>query len=502
MIERVVVLGGGSAGFLSALAIKARLPQLDVTVLRSLDIAIIGVGEGTTISVPDQLHCNLKLDAAELHRQVNVTWKLGLKFLWGPRPYFNYTFSPQFGAQYEALPKPNGFYAAAGVEFVNQASALMTLDKVFARSANGAPDLRLNHAAYHLENRDFVAYLEAKALERGIQIVDDTVSSTERDEHGIHALLCRSGRQVRADFWVDCSGFVSLLLGKTLQVPFVSFRQSLFCDRAVVGGWERGPDEVIKPYTTAETMDSGWCWQIEHDHRINRGYVYSSAFISDEAAEEEFRRKNPKIGPTRVVRFVSGYYERNWEQNVVASGNSAGFVEPLESTSLLVICDEAIALAESLAESDLNPNQSLADAYNKWCRQSWESIRGFLAIHYKCNRRTETPFWRACWEETDLGDRAGEYVAYFQANGPSLFWMSTLIQGRDAFGPEGWLTLLVGQDVPYRNKYAPSEAELKAWKKIQAGNWAATANGVGVAEMSEIVRSRDWQFPPGFFQPR
>ena len=102
-------------------------------------------------------------------------------------------------------------------------------------------------------------------------MVDDTVASVEQDENGIQALLCRSGSRVQADFWIDCSGFSSFLLGKTLKVPFVSFKRNLFCDRAVVGGWERGPGEVIKPYTTAETMNSGWCWQIDHDHRINRG---------------------------------------------------------------------------------------------------------------------------------------------------------------------------------------------------------------------------------------
>ena len=297
MINKIVVLGGGSAGFLSALAINARLPQLDVTILRSPDIGIIGVGEGTTISVPDHLHCNLQIDPGDLHRNIKATWKLGIKFLWGPRPYFNYTFSPQFNFQYQTLPKPNGFYAVRNVEFANAASSLMTLDKAFARDRNGMPVLTHNHAAYHLENIDFVTYLEAKARERGVRVVDDRVLSVDQNENGIQAVQCQSGSRVQADLWIDCSGFSSYLLEKTLNVPFISFKRSLFCDRAVVGGWERGPDEVIKPYTTAETMNSGWCWQIEHDHRINRGYVYSSAFISDAEAEEEFRRKNPKVGP-------------------------------------------------------------------------------------------------------------------------------------------------------------------------------------------------------------
>ena len=148
------------------------------------------------------------------------------------------------------------------------------------------------------------------------------------------------------------------------------------------------------------------------------------------------------------------------------------------------------------------PGKATVDAFNKWCNQTWESIRGFLALHYKFNVRLETPFWHACQQETDLGDMAREYVSYFQEDGPSLLWVDTIIQGRDAFGPEGWVTMLVGQDVPYRRKYTPGDAEQKAWKKIQAGNWASTANGVGVAEMSKFVRAPEWRFPENFFVPR
>jgi tryptophan 7-halogenase len=500
MIRKIVIVGGGSAGFLSSLALKARLPEMDVSILRSPEIGIIGVGEGTTNGVPHHLHCNFKLDPSELHRQVKVTWKLGVKFLWGPRPYFNFTFSPQFSGRYEGLPKPNAFYDDGAFEFVDQASALMTLDKAFPRDRNGTPNLSCNQTAYHLENADFVAYLETKARERGVQVTDDTVDGVEQDQNGVIALLCHSGRRVEADFWIDCSGFSSFLLSKTLGVPFVSFKRSLFCDRAIVGGWDRGQAETIKPYTTAETMDSGWCWQIEHDHRVNRGYVYSSSFISDSDAEEEFRRKNPKIGPTRIVRFISGYYERGWVKNVVGIGNAAGFVEPLESTSLFVICDAAWALAESLADCDLQPDAALGGVYNKWSRQTWESIRGFLGIHYKFNTRLETPFWRACREETDLGGRAQEYISYFEERGPSPLWMSTLLEGRDVFDSDGWLTMLVGQKVPYRHTYTPSEAEQRTWKKILAGNWAKTANGLNVAEMSRMVRSPEWQFPKDFFR--
>src|SRR5205085_11255703 len=149
------------------------------------------------------------------------------------------------------------------------------------------------------ENDFFVKYLESLALERGVEIVEDTVAEVKQDENGISGLSLKSGRTLSADLYVDCSGFVSLLLGKTLKEPYISFRPSLFCDRAVVGGWPR-QGEPILPYTTCETMNSGWCWQIEHEHRINRGYVYCSSFISDEEAEKEFRAKAPKAGPSRI----------------------------------------------------------------------------------------------------------------------------------------------------------------------------------------------------------
>src|SRR5262249_35835047 len=158
----------------------------------------------------------------------------------------------------------------------------------------------------------------------------------EQDEHCITGLKLASGRSRDADLYVDCSGFRSVLLSEALGEPFVNFSSTLYCDRALAGGWDR-TTERIKPYTTAETLDAGWCWQTEHPNRIIRGYVYSSAFISDEDAEREFRSKNPKIEKARLLKFPSGRYRNSWVKNVVAIGNASGFVEPLEATSLHVI---------------------------------------------------------------------------------------------------------------------------------------------------------------------
>jgi tryptophan halogenase len=500
MINRIIVLGAGSAGFLAGITLALKLPGVKVRIIRSKDIGIIGVGEGTTVSVPNYIHGFLGIDAVEFHRVAKPTFKLGIKFLWGPRPYFNYTFSPQFDMRYMALSKPTGFYCRGDHDCDHAAinSALMSHDKAFVRLPNGAPGIR-NDFAYHIENADFVTCLEKYAARAGAEVVDDTVDGVEQDESGIVALTCRATGRHDADLYVDCSGFFSMLLGKTLREPFTSFKSSLFCDRAVVGGWARAADEPILPYTTAETMDAGWCWRIEHEQRVNRGYVYSSAFISDADADAEFRRKNPRVDATRVVKFISGCYERTWVKNVVAVGNSSGFVEPLESTSLAVICDECYSLALSILDSEREPGPAMAAVFNKATADTWRSIRQFLAIHYKFNTRLETDFWRAARAETDLAG-AQDFVDYYRENGPSALWKGTLIRGRDVFGYEGWLAMMVGQQVPYRARFAPPDAEQQTWKAIQDTHHREATAGLSVRETLDVIRSPRWKASPGFFR--
>ena len=363
-------MGGGSAGFLAAITLKHRLPQLDVTVLRSREIGIIGVGEATTIVLPRHLHHYLGLDAGEFFRLAEPQWKLGIRFLWGKRPWFDYAFGYQLDRQFHLLPKATGYYCAEGpFDYVGICSGLMTLNNAFVREQDGRP-LMGQDLGYHIENVKFVGYLETVAARLGVTVREDTVVDIRQGEHGIRELQLASGQTIDADLFVDCSGFVSALLGKTLKEPFQSFASSLYCDQAVVGSWDR-TDEPIKPYTTAETMDAGWCWQIDHEHHINRGYVHSSAYMSAADAEAELRAKNPRIGPTRLVKYVSGRYERSWVKNVCAIGNSSGFVEPLESTGLSAICLQFQALGR-----DAVPRLPTA---NRGRRRSASTTRGSLA---------------------------------------------------------------------------------------------------------------------------
>jgi tryptophan 7-halogenase len=288
-----------------------------------------------------------------------------------------------------------------------------------------------------------------------------------------------------------------VLLGKQLKEPFVDYRATLFCDRAIIGGWTRS-HEPVHPYTTSQTMNAGWCWQIEHEDRINRGYVYSADFLTDADAEAEFRQQNPLIDSTALVRFKSGRYRNAWVQNVVAIGNSAGFVEPLEATAIAAICTAARSLAESLAESEGIVSPTIRREFNEHNRRSWDTIADFLAVHYKFNTLLDTPFWQECREKADLRG-AARIVEFYQDNGPSQLWRLTLEDPICRFRLDGYYTLLVGQKVPHRKLECPTDRERVAWKKLQEATRRYASKGFTVPEALALVRAPNWQWQAAHF---
>jgi tryptophan halogenase len=479
MVRRVIVVGGGSAGFMAALALRAKVPDVRVAVIRSKDIGIIGVGEGSTVPLTDFLHGFLRADYRTLLKIAQPTWKLGIKFIWGPRGHFFYPFGPQMDFTPHELPRNIAFYCEREMDDATVEMAMMARERVFQRQPDGRPRLH-GQVAYHIENEKFVTYLEAFAKNVGVEIIDDTIETVLQGEAGVTGLKLASGRTESGDLYVDCSGFKSLLLGQALGEPFVSYNRTLFCDRAVAGGWDR-TTEPVHPYTTSESMSTGWCWQIEHVGRVNRGYVYSSAFISDEDAEREFRAKNPKVGPTRVVKFVSGRYERGWVKNVVAIGNASGFVEPLEATALSVIATRSALLAQTLWESGGQVTPFQVDLYNRHHARIWDTIRDFLACHYRFNHHLTTPFWRHCQNETELGG-AAPFVEYYQEFGPTGVWGPLLVDPLCTFGVPGYLTILVGQQVPHRRPFTPTQSEWETWSQMRRRNAEVAAGAMTVPE--------------------
>ncbi len=497
MIRNVVVLGGGSAGLLGALAIKTHFPSLSVRVIHSREIGIIGVGEGSLPDLPKHLHGFLGIDPGEFHRRTRPTYKMGLKFIWGQRPEFFYAFGKGVGEAVPGLRRPAGHYAWDDFMVLDKTTGLLAAGNAFAKQANGAPEL-LHTAAYHIENADFVAALEQVARSRGVEFTEANVVGVEPGAAGVFALALDTGERVAGDLFVDCSGFRSELLGRALDEPFIPYTDALFCDRAVAGGWERS-DEPVLPYTTCETMPAGWCWQIEHERRINRGYVYASGFISDEEAERDFRARNPRVTQTRVVKFNSGRRSRSWVGNVIALGNSSGFVEPLEATAIFVICNASRLLVAALKDTALEPTPTAMSAFNNLHARMWDEIRDFLAIHYRFNAMLDTPFWRHCREHTALHG-AEPIVQSYRENGPTLAYeLALLPSASSVFLLDGFHTLLLGQKVPHARVNRVTDLEQAVWQSHRASCEAAGRAGLGVMESLETMRDPRWQWTKGFY---
>jgi tryptophan halogenase len=282
-----------------------------------------------------------------------------------------------------------------------------------------------------------------------------------------------------------------------MNEPFVSYKKTLFCDRAVVGGWRRGPDEPILPYTTAQTMQAGWSWRIDHEHHINRGYVFSSSFLTDDQADTEFRQANPKVGPTRIVKFRSGRFERFWVKNVIAIGNASGFVEPMEATAIAAICDQTMAAVSALANvGRITP--SLREVVNRRNAVYWDSIPRFLAAHYKFNTLVDSPFWRAIWADCDLF--GGEpLLEYYKQNGPDMTFAQSLVDPRDQFGMGGYILMYLGQSVPHGNPHQPGSYEKAVIQGWRIRRQAEASRGVSAEEALALVRRPEWVWRPGFY---
>ncbi|MFP6613560.1 MAG: tryptophan halogenase family protein [Pirellulales bacterium] len=462
-VQRVVILGGGSAGFLAALTFRLQLPQLHVHVVHSPDIPVIGVGESTTRAVPIFLHDMLGLDRAEFFREVQPSWKLGLRLEWGDpaQTHFNYPFDYCIGEKVKGLEKLAAFYCLDDMTDFSLFGALMDHGRSPCIIQNGQIKAD-NRTAYHIKNESFIDYLRLKSKQQGAELIEGSVVDVDRDESGdVTALKLSDGRVVEGDLFIDCSGFRSVLLDKTMGERYVNYGDTLFCDRAVIGSWVR--DDEILPFTTAETMNHGWCWRIEFRDVVTRGYVYSSKFCSDDEAMREMKEKNPALGDDlSVIKFRCGRYENFWVNNVAAVGNASGFVEPLEATALHLIIEQIRFVVQSLCDSDCRVAPAMREVENERFRRIWDDTRDFLAVHYRFNRMLDTPFWQHCREHTDLGG-AQRLVDYYRDAGPSGL-NNIVMEPRSIFGYVGYITMLVGQRVATNVRRQLTDRERKAWE--------------------------------------
>ncbi|HTJ82423.1 MAG TPA: tryptophan halogenase family protein, partial [Polyangiaceae bacterium] len=404
-VRRVGILGGGTAGWFTALALRAQLPGLEVTVVESPTIPIIGVGEASVPSLVAFLHHYLRLDVTDLMREVRPTWKQGIRFEWGLPG--DYVFQAPFDWEVNGIGMLGSMGETGNVSSFTLQASLMAKDvtPILKNGTQLQPFLHLLAFAYHLDNQRFVSYLSKVAVARGVthetcKIVDAPLAPEPGadGEPRISHWVTDDGRKLEFDLYVDCSGFRSALLEQKLGEKFQSYASSLFTDSAVAFNVPHGGK--LKPYTTARTMDHGWAWNIPIEESDHLGYVYSSAFVSDDDALAEAKRTWPDMHGERLVRFKSGRHDRMWVGNVFAIGNAYAFVEPLESTGLLMITRAITSLVRAFPMS--GDQRVMKRFVNTTMGRDWDRLRWFLAAHYKFNKRLDTKFWQEVREKVDV----------------------------------------------------------------------------------------------------
>lgn len=468
-VRRVGILGGGTAGWFTALALRAQLPSLEVTVIETPSIPIIGVGEASVPSLVPFLHHYLKLDVAEFTREVAPTWKQGIRFEWGMPG--DYVFQAPFDWEVNGIGMLGAMAETANVSAFTLQGQLMARDATpIIRTQSGKLHsfLPVLAFAYHLDNQRLVAYLRKTAIARGVVHLDAKIADAKLREAGsgadpeVEHVIDDQGRAHAFDLYVDCSGFRSFLLGDKLGGAFTSYASTLFTDRAVAFNAPHGGK--LKPYTTARTMQAGWCWDIPIREDDHLGYVYSSAFASDDEALAEAKALWPELKGERVVKFKSGRHDRLWVGNVFAIGNSYAFVEPLESTGLLMITRAITSLVRAFPMD--GEQRAQRRFVNTSIGRDWDRLRWFLAAHYKFNKRLDSKFWVAVRETCDISGLE-DALALFAEQGPlSLLPRSiraSLQEETNVFfyGLHGLDCILLGNKVPFA---MPARGAPEAWR--------------------------------------
>lgn len=397
----VVVVGGGSAGWLSALYMRSAMPHAEVTVVQSSALGVIGVGEGTVPAFRTFLS-HIGIVPEDLVAECGATFKLGVEFENWNRDGGSY-FHP-FADKLRDFSVPGIFVHSAADHHrkaaISKGIPAAEHSYAAALAASGKVDLLGVDTALHFDAARFIAFLERKGRERNVQVVDAVVVDVVQDEQGYVAeIVLDSGARVPCDFVVDASGQARRVIGEALSVGWVSRRDELPLNRAVPFWLPDDPNP--KPYTRAVAMSSGWMWQIPVEGRVGAGCVFSDAHMS---AEEAVREAEGLLGVAVDVRkdisFEAGESEVFWHRNVMAVGLSAAFVEPLEATSLWVTCEQLGLLAHFLPECD-RPRPGSLRTFNRIMSETMEGIRSFLYLHYM-TRRSDSEFWRSFRSETRM----------------------------------------------------------------------------------------------------
>ncbi|WP_395337274.1 tryptophan halogenase family protein [Novosphingobium sp. BL-8H] len=448
---RVVILGGGTAGWMAAAGLASQLPTNDytITLIESDEIGTVGVGEATLPHIK-QFNDMLGLDEAEVLRATQATFKLGIEFRDWDRAGSSYihpfgTFGEPWGGigfqhhwlRAKALGRDPGPLEAYSF-------AVMAARANRCAMPDGDPRAIAStfSYAYHFDVTLYAGYLRDWAIGQGVTRIEGRMCAAERDDDSgdLLALTLASGERVEGDFFLDCSGFRSLLLGGEFGVEWEDWSHWLPCDRAFAVPSAHG--EAFLPYTRATARLAGWTWRIPLQHRVGNGYVFSSRYIEEDAAREALLTglEAESLAEPRLLRFAPGRRRRTWAGNCVAIGLAGGFLEPLESTSIFLIQAAVTDLARLMPRTHDRPDPALAAEFNRLSDLQYARIRDFLILHHTANRRLGEPLWDHV-RTMELPETLMHKLALFRRR-------ATLPDYRHGlFSRDSWLSVLVGQGI-------------------------------------------------------
>ena len=294
------------------------------------------------------------------------------------------------------------------------------------------------HYAYHFDATRYGEFLKELAQSRGVKRIECKIESVNQSHQSglIRSLQLKNGEQIDGDLFIDCTGLRALLIEQTLNTGFEDWSHWLPCDSAVAVQSESATDAI--PYTRSIAKDSGWQWQIPLQHRVGNGLVYSSRFLSDEAAKQQLLDNLPakQLTEPRFIKFKTGRRLKQWHKNVISIGLSSGFLEPLESTSIHLIQSAAIRLIKFFPHQGIQ--QSLVDEFNQQSKTEFERIRDFIILHYKLTERDDTAFWRFC-KSMDIPSSLKKKIELFKTSG------KLVREDDELFAEIAWQQVMIGQ---------------------------------------------------------
>ncbi|WP_255416946.1 tryptophan halogenase family protein [Erythrobacter sp. HKB08] len=464
--QAIVVVGGGTAGWMTAAAL-VRFTQAKVTLVESDAIGTVGVGEATIPQIR-LFNAGLGIDEAEFLRETRGSFKLGIEFAgWnGEGSRYMHAFG-HIGQGRGILPF-HQYWLRARAEGLAKDLSAYSLNEVAARAlkmqmwrqqpGQPTPDMP---CAYHFDAGLYAAYLRRYSEAAGATRIEGKVARVERhpDSGLISAIHLDDDRTIEGDFFIDCTGFRSLLLGEALGTGFDDWTHWLPCDRAIAVPCETRGD--FTPYTRSTARKAGWQWRIPLQHRIGNGHVYCSEFMEDAEALDILLANldgKPQAEPNQL-RFTTGTRQKHWVGNCLAIGLSAGFMEPLESTSIHLIQSSIARFLQMLPGKQVEP--AIAEEFNRQASFEWERIRDFLILHYWANGREGEPFWDLC-RAMELPDTLTAKVEQFRAGG------YIHREHEELFTEPGWLQVFVGQG-------------------IVPESWHPAADGMGDDQLAEML---------------